>query len=124
MSAGQGTLLYDPDCGFCTRAAGWLRGFGTTSAVDPLAPSSADLGVDLDRATREVPFVHDDGRVVYGAAAIAAALVRCRQPWATAGRVLGWAPTQVLARPVYRWVAAHRHRLPGGTASCDLNLRQ
>ena len=28
---------------------------------------------------------------------------------------------RALARPVYRWVAQNRHRLPGGTAACQVN---
>jgi predicted DCC family thiol-disulfide oxidoreductase YuxK len=123
-------LLYDPDCGFCTRAAGWLRRLGPTAAVVALrvpealsAPEASPLTerVDLERARREVPYVDADGRVLYGAQAIAAVLRTCQPPWREMGRLMATPPVQALARPVYGWVARNRHRLPGGSAECDLS---
>jgi predicted DCC family thiol-disulfide oxidoreductase YuxK len=40
--------------------------------------------------------------------------------WRLAGTVLAVPPVRALAWPVYRWVARHRHQLPGGTAACEL----
>ncbi|MGJ6979187.1 thiol-disulfide oxidoreductase DCC family protein [Aestuariimicrobium soli] len=118
-------LLYDPDCGFCTRSARLLAKLGPRAEVRPLQLAGLDSGgpVDSARASCEVPFVRDDGTVVYGAAAIAAVLVTCRQPWRLVGRVLGSRPGLWVARPVYALVATNRHRLPGGTAACDLTGR-
>lgn len=112
------TLFYDPDCGFCTRAAGWLVRFGARCAVRPLTPDSP---VDLDRASREVPFVALSGEVAWGSDAIAAALATCRAPWPLAGWLLRTPPVRPVARAVYRWVAAHRHELPGGAPTCRLD---
>jgi len=36
------------------------------------------------------------------------------------GRVVGARPLDPLFGPLYRWVAAHRHSLPGGTPTCEL----
>ena len=33
-------------------------------------------------------------------------------------------PLGLLAWPVYRWIAGHRHLLPGGTAACSLPQAQ
>lgn len=113
-------LLYDADCGFCTRSARWAA---LRLVLDVHAIQSVDLtrlGVDPGRARRELPFVAADGAVSYGHLAVAGALGTGRLPGRVAGRLLGAA---VLSRPgaaVYGWVARHRQELPGGTASCDL----
>lgn len=112
-------LHYDPDCGFCTLAAQRLSAWG--AEVVPLADESCQI--DHERAQREVPFVSRHGSVTYGAEAIAQALLTCRRPWSWAGRVLSWSAVQLIARPVYSAVARNRHRLPGGTAACDLSSR-
>ncbi len=55
----RGLLLYDAECGFCTRAAHWVRRQLPVD-VDVLALQSVDLaalGVDPGRAEREIPFV-------------------------------------------------------------------
>ena len=112
-------LLYDADCGFCTRSARWLVAHGCRAQVAPL--QSVDLaasGVDEGRALREVPFVDGDGRVTYGADAVAAALRTCSWPYPLAAQLISLLPW--LARPVYRWVAEHRHELPGGSSACAL----
>ncbi|WP_462418285.1 thiol-disulfide oxidoreductase DCC family protein [Kytococcus sp. Marseille-QA3725] len=120
-------LLYDPDCGFCTRAAELLAHWPVTCEVAPMSPARlAAHGIDPDRAQRGIPFVADDGTLRFGAAAIAAAL-RTASTSSVGGRVLvaagallGSAPVLPVARRVYAWVADHRHQLPGGTAACAL----
>lgn len=117
-------LLYDADCGFCTRCARWLDAHAPGLEVRPMhTVDLARLGVDEARATREVPFVLADGSVAWGAAAIGESLRRCRAPWSSAGRVLLAPPVLAVARPVYALVARNRHRLPGGTAACALPPR-
>lgn len=115
------TLLYDADCGFCTRSAEFLK--RRRPACDVVAQTPAvltGLNVDPARAATEIPFVDAAGRVTWGAEAIADALATTRGPWRLAGRALRTPPALALARPVYAWVASHRHELPGGTASCRL----
>ncbi|MGA4669108.1 thiol-disulfide oxidoreductase DCC family protein [Propionibacteriaceae bacterium Y1923] len=112
--------MYDPDCGFCTRTATWLKR-RSRCAVRPLSPAAVMAhGLDAERCRREVPFVDADGRTSWGAAAIAGALRTCSLPWCWVGWALAGRVGQGLARPVYRWVADHRHELPGGTAACEL----
>jgi predicted DCC family thiol-disulfide oxidoreductase YuxK len=36
------------------------------------------------------------------------------------GRLIESRPIDPIARSTYAWVAANRHRLPGGTAACEL----
>lgn len=76
--------------------------------------------MDAARAERELPAVLPSGEVRYGAAAFAAALRS--GPWFLRpfGRLLDAAGVRRVAAWVYGRVAAHRHRLPGGTGSCQL----
>ena len=64
------------------------------------------------------------GRVSTGPVAIADVLRSARGtrglPWRMAGRLLALRPVLWLAWPAYRLVARNRHRLPGGTAACEL----
>ena len=59
--------------GHVDAVAAWAPRLRLRARVDSIQ-DSALAGVDADRALRELPFVHDDGRVVYGHRAIAAAL--------------------------------------------------
>ena len=114
-------MLNDADCGFCMRTARLVPRLGVD--VDSSTVQSADLaalGVDAERAVVEMPYVHPDGRVDYGHRAFAAILRTGPLPWRGAGRLMTAPGIDSVARSAYRWVAANRHRLPGGTASCEL----
>ena len=117
MTTGQ--LLIDDDCGFCQRVAGLVGVFGVRSSVATLQSTDlVALGVDPVRARQEMPYIHPDGRVDYGHRAWAAALATGPWPVRVLARVLRWRPVEPLAAGFYRWVATHRHRLPGGTSTC------
>jgi len=114
-------LLYDADCGFCTRVARlipWLR-----LRVDVNSIQSVDLaafGVSPERATVEMPLVRVDGSVVYGYEAVAAALATGVLPLRVIARLLTVPAFSRVFKRMYAWVAKHRHQLPGGTAACAL----
>lgn len=111
-----GHLVYDADCGFCTRSAHWLD-------EAPVAWHTLDLssvGATQGQADANAGWLVD-GRITHlGAPAIGAAL---RAKGGTA-RLLGWAMTvpgiRGLAGIVYPRIAANRHRMPGGTAACRI----
>lgn len=114
-------LLYDADCGFCTRAVGWAPRLRLD--LDVRALGTVDLpalGVDPQRARRELPHVMSDGTVTYGHLAVASALLTGPVLARVLGRCVGSRSLDRPAAAVYRWVAAHRHRLPGGRATCVL----
>jgi predicted DCC family thiol-disulfide oxidoreductase YuxK len=115
-------LLYDADCAFCTRSAQLAARLRLRAQVRPMQSLDlASLGVSSERASRELPFVGADGRVSYGHRAVADALRTGRTPVSLAGRLLS---LRILDRPlgwVYRWVAAHRGQLPGGTQACGVD---
>jgi len=119
----DGVFLYDGDCGFCTTCAGWLErhAISTARVVAWQRVDLAPLGLSAEDCAEAVQWV-DDGHRAAGPDAIAAYLQTSSRTWRTAGRVLAGPGSQHLAWPVYRWIARHRHQLPGGTPACDLPL--
>jgi predicted DCC family thiol-disulfide oxidoreductase YuxK len=120
----RGLMLYDADCGFCTRIAERVTRWRFDVDGGPLqATDLAALGIDPQRALREMPFVAADGQVAYGHHAWACILATGPWPARMAGRVLA---SRLLERPagrVYRWVSEHRGRMPGGTSACSVDGR-
>jgi predicted DCC family thiol-disulfide oxidoreductase YuxK len=118
-------LVYDGDCGFCTRSAAVARRvLPADCAVVPWQGADlAAVGTTAARARQEVLWVPRTGMVVGGAPAVAAALRAAGSGWAVLGRLLQFRPVGLLAGVVYRVVAANRMRLPGGTAACALPPR-
>jgi predicted DCC family thiol-disulfide oxidoreductase YuxK len=120
-STTTGTLLYDADCAFCTRTAAFGPKLRLTALIVPMQSRDLPrLGVQPERAKREVPFVSPTGAVCYGHRAIAAMLRTGPLPMRLAGAALTIWPVSAVARLVYAWVSRHRHSLPGGTAACAL----
>jgi predicted DCC family thiol-disulfide oxidoreductase YuxK len=113
-------LLFDADCGFCSRAIGLAPRMRLSAEIASIQSTALEqLGVDPARATREIPAVVD-GHVVYGHNAIAAGLLTGPTPSRILGRIVGAPRFEWLFSSIYRWVAAHRHSLPGGSGSCEL----
>lgn len=111
-------LLYDGDCGFCTRAAGVLaRWSGAAAAV--VASQEADLGalgVTEEQCAREVVFVGPNG-ISGGPYAVRDYLQTGRLAWRVLARVAINRLTGPVAEPVYRFIARHRHQLPPRTCA-------
>lgn len=118
-------FLFDGDCGFCTRSGEFLRRHIQTPAriVPWQAVDLGPLGVSRAECTDAVQYV-SGGRVSAGPVAIAdllqTATRRRDAAWRAAGWVMARRPVVTLAWPVYRWVARHRHQLPGSTTACEL----
>lgn len=118
-----GELIYDADCGFCTRSATWVAGPGRAFPLVPWQslPDLADLGLTEDDVVSAAYWRSGDGSLWRGADAIAQALVARGGVLRMAGTLLLRTPLRLLARPVYRWVAANRYRMPGSTEACRLS---
>ncbi|MEU2348153.1 DCC1-like thiol-disulfide oxidoreductase family protein [Modestobacter sp. NPDC049651] len=116
------TLVFDGDCGFCSRVAEVARRvLPAGCAVVPWQWADlAALGVTAAQAQAEVLWVDRDGAVSGGARAVARGLRAAGLPWSLLGLLLSVPPVRWLAPPVYRLVAANRYRLPGGTPACRL----
>ncbi|MFT4262640.1 MAG: DCC1-like thiol-disulfide oxidoreductase family protein [Nocardioides sp.] len=114
-------LLYDADCGFCETVAGRLPLLRLDLDITSIQAEDLEaLGIDAERAEREMPLVRPDGSVVYGHVAWGEALLRGPLPLRLAGHALLARPVVPLARRVYAWVSDNRQRLPGGTPQCAL----
>jgi predicted DCC family thiol-disulfide oxidoreductase YuxK len=114
------TLVYDGDCGFCTRCVGLIpAGVARSAVVVPYQRADlAALGLSAERCASAVQWVGADGARGSGADAIARLLISGGGFWRPVGAALLTPPLSWLAALVYRVVAANRMRLPGGTPAC------
>ncbi|WP_222272082.1 thiol-disulfide oxidoreductase DCC family protein [Modestobacter marinus] len=116
----QPTLVFDGDCGFCTRSAEVARRI-LPAGVAVTAWQFADLaalGTTAERAQREALWIGADGGVSGGATAVARAMRAAGGVWLLLGWLFAVPPVSWLAGVGYRIVAANRMRLPGGTPAC------
>ncbi|TYB39339.1 thiol-disulfide oxidoreductase DCC family protein [Actinomadura chibensis] len=115
-------LLYDGDCGFCTSSVRFLERY-VPHRAELTAFQFADLealGTTAERARREVLWVDRTGRVSGGAEAVGRLLTDAGGAWRALGVVMRTVPVNWVAEAAYRAVSKNRHRLPGGTAACEL----
>jgi predicted DCC family thiol-disulfide oxidoreductase YuxK len=117
------TFVFDGDCSFCTTCADFIeRRIPTRARV--VAWQFADLellGLTVEQCEEAVHWVGPTGVTAAGPDAIALLLQDAGRAWHLAGGVLKLRPVRLAAWPAYRWIAGHRHLLPGGTAACSLS---
>jgi len=116
------TLVYDGDCGFCSACAQFIeRRIPTRAVVVPWQSADlAALGLTRAQVEEAVQWVGTDGTVTSGPDAVAMLLRDAGRFWEVPGWALQLGPVRLAAWPAYRWIANHRHMLPGGTAACAL----
>ena len=117
-----GRLVFDGECGFCTRSAGWLRRLDRHGRIE-LQPYQRDgapesVGVTAEQCREAVQWLGADGVRRSGADAVNAALSTALGTSLPA-RVYG--ATAGVQERVYTWVADHRSRLPGAVPHCEAN---
>ncbi|MFL6056994.1 MAG: thiol-disulfide oxidoreductase DCC family protein [Actinoallomurus sp.] len=124
------TLVYDGDCGICTKAARLIGDTATSERRRLQVPADADLvafqhadlaalGTTAERAEYELLWIQD-GRVYGGAQAVARLLIDAGGFWRPLGLLTRVPPFRWIAHGLYRLIADNRHRLPGGTPACAL----
>jgi predicted DCC family thiol-disulfide oxidoreductase YuxK len=115
------TLVYDGDCAFCTSSVRWAQrlGLDAGTVVAWQHADLASLGLTQEQCAHELQLV-EPGRTSGGHQAVGRLLLRSRLWWRPLGLLLLTPPVSWLARVVYRWVADHRGRMPGGTPACAL----
>jgi len=123
VSVGRGLLIYDGDCGFCSRTAAWIR---QRLPRGYEVQASQRIG-DLDSFKLSRRHVHEaaywidpDGRQHRAHLAIVRALE-------SSGGLLGlvaklgriW-PFEPVAERLYLLIARNRHRFPGASDHCRI----
>ena len=126
-SPGGSLLIYDGDCGFCQRTLDVMKKrLATWPRTAPYQRLNLDQhGVTSQDAARAMLWV-EPGRPPLAGAAAFARLFRDQTQlrWRTLGRMMALPGISHFAAIVYRTVARHRHRLPGGTSTCQRPLAE
>ena len=107
-------FIYDGDCGFCRKWAGWLEQrvcadvrFSSFQQLGDLTP----LGLTVDDA-QTASYLIEGGLSYRGGRGIARAMARGRGVWKYIGFVLDLWGLRTASALGYRLVARNRHRLP------------
>ena len=122
MNSVDGVLLFDGNCGMCTRARNGLLRLNRTGRLrtEPMQKpgTSTRVGVSTERLLESVWWLDGSGAVFAGAEAVNAALSTAlgTQVPMRVYRIPGVGPLQEI---VYRWVATHRYRFRGVTPFCE-----
>ena len=116
-------LIYDGDCQFCRLSLDFglriLKNFPLYVAFQRINPE--DFGLTQAQVKSQIWTVGGGKQRSGGHLAVAALLAMQSNPFF---RVLGWLvrtpPTSWIAKKLYFFIAANRHRLPGGSRECKL----
>ena len=115
-------LIFDGDCAFCTSAVNRLEGI--LPVFPPKSPwqwlELDDYGLTRDDVTQYAWVVTASHQ--YAGHLAGSALLRMQPSigWRFLGHLIATPPVSWVAAAVYHWVAANRHRLPGGTPACAM----
>ncbi len=115
-------LVYDGDCGFCTRSVEMALRMKVACQAVPWQQADLDaLGLTEEQVTEKLWWVEPDGTKLSGHRAVAAALRRATPVLRPVGALLDTPVLAPVAAAGYDLVARNRHRLPGGTATCAID---
>lgn len=119
-----GTLIFDGECGFCTRSRDLLIRLDRRHRMDtePLQRPGVPerVGVPREDLKKSVYWLAEDGTTCTGAEAVNAALSTALGT-GLPSRIYRLPGMRGVQEAAYRWVAANRHRLPGKTPWCTSN---
>lgn len=120
-------LVFDGDCGICSRLAALTRRLVLPPGRGHVEPYQrldlARYGLTREACGEALQFVTPGGRVYAAQDAVARVLLAGRVGWRPFGRLLTLPGVNAVAGAGYRWVARNRYRLPGGTPACALPPR-
>jgi predicted DCC family thiol-disulfide oxidoreductase YuxK len=122
-AAGRPLLVFDGDCGFCTKSAEWVsRGWhGRARAVSwqTLGQGGLDeIGLTIEQVQDSAWWVDEPNSPTGGHRAISEALRACGGWRRVVGAAILAPPLTWIGPGIYRLVARYRYRLPGGTPAC------
>ncbi|MCP5026671.1 MAG: DUF393 domain-containing protein [Actinomycetia bacterium] len=118
------TLVYDGDCGFCAKVARFIER-RSDHRFDVVPSHSLDLeavGLTFDDVSRAAWWLEPGRPPQGGHDSIAASLRAATMPWSIGGRLLALPGIRTLGRRLYPIIARNRHRLPGATDACAVDL--
>lgn len=117
-----GTLVYDADCGFCTRSAIALSHpvLVRTRPWQGVSDLPA-LGLPEESTCSAAYWISREGTVLRAEAAISGALIARGGIRMLVGYVIVSPPVRPLSAWIYKVIAQNRHALPGGTDTCRLS---
>ena len=116
-------LIFDGDCGLCTRCAEWAQRrlpAGERVVAWQHLDDLGAVGLTVDDVTAAAWWVDADGTRYRGHLAVGKALEACGRGWRPLGAALGRPGVSAVAALVYDLVARNRYRLPGGTPACRM----
>jgi predicted DCC family thiol-disulfide oxidoreductase YuxK len=116
----RNTVIYDGDCGICTKLARFVRRRVRPDA-EVRASQELDLaayGVTEADCAEALQYVTAGGEVHAAQDAVARLLLASGAGWRLLGRLLLVPGVNALAGVGYRWVARNRYRLPGASEAC------
>lgn len=116
------TVIYDGECGFCTRSVrigrslDWFKTFLWRSRWEPDIQKEFPQ-VPFDQTLRQMVCVKSDGKVLSGFYCVR--YIWLHLPFAFLLALLFYIPgVSFVGVPVYQWVAKNRH-LFGGKENCE-----
>lgn len=120
----QPVLIYDGDCGFCTRTANAVKRLDTHHRFDALPWQTRGLLAKVNLTEQQVSeaawYIDADGRKHRGAGAVNAALNALGGIYRIASWVYRVPGLKQIEDVVYKWVARNRYRMPGSTDACRI----
>lgn len=115
-------LIYDGDCGFCTKSARWISARSKSLEIvrwQSIRDLSV-LGLSIQDVQTRAYFVRGNEVVAAGPIAIAESLRLCSRPWTYLGTFIKLPLVSSASQLVYRIIARNRHKMPGSTESCEI----
>jgi predicted DCC family thiol-disulfide oxidoreductase YuxK len=115
------TVIFDDDCGFCTRSVNLFRSLDWFKRFEWLPRHAGDASarfpqVSPDRTSGEMVAVCPDGRTKGGYYCVRDIMVRL--PLTFVPALIMYVPgVPLIGVPVYRWIARNRHRFGGGACA-------
>jgi predicted DCC family thiol-disulfide oxidoreductase YuxK len=116
-------LIYDGDCQFCRLSLDFglriLKEFPLYVAFQRIDPT--DFGLSLEQVKSQIWTVGAGKPPAGGHLAVAELLAMQENPlYRTLAWLIRTPPTSWIAKKLYFFIAANRHRLPGGSMECKL----
>lgn len=116
-------IIYDGDCGFCTKS---LKTLG--NALGSKAPKAlpyqvleiSRFGITAIEARKEMKYIDIHGKIWGGAAAFRRVFYDSKGSWRLVAYFMALPLIKQLSVLTYRLIAGNRHNMPGASSSCSL----